>query len=61
MVGAISVPRLRVTDLDHSVTTAIWGIHPRGKPPESAAAEIARTVGRVVALRRSGVALASTR
>ena len=30
--------------LDHSCTTAVCGIHPKGKPPEAAAAEIARTV-----------------
>jgi ethanolamine ammonia-lyase large subunit len=45
-------------DLDHSVTTAICGIHRRGKPPELAAEEIARTVVRMLAERRSGVALA---
>jgi ethanolamine ammonia-lyase large subunit len=43
--------------LDHSATTAICGIHPRGKTPESAADEIARVVGRMLAERRSGVAL----
>ncbi len=45
-------------DLDHSVTTAICGIHRRGKPPELAAEEIARTLVRMLAERRSGVALA---
>jgi ethanolamine ammonia-lyase large subunit len=44
-------------DLDHSATTAICGIHPKGKPPEAAALEIARTVARVIEQRRSGVAL----
>ncbi len=44
-------------DLDHSCTTAVCGIHPRGKPPESAAAEIARTVQRMIEQRRSGIAL----
>jgi ethanolamine ammonia-lyase large subunit len=44
-------------DLDHSATTAICGIHPKGKPPQVAAAEIARTVARIVDQRRSGVAL----
>ena len=44
-------------DLDHSATTAICGIHPKGKPPQAAAAEIARTVARIVEQRRSGVAL----
>ncbi len=44
-------------DLDHSVTSAICGIHPKGKPPQAAAEEIARTVGRIMEQRRSGVAL----
>jgi ethanolamine ammonia-lyase small subunit len=43
--------------LDHSGTTAICGIHPRGKPPQVAASEIVATVGRILAQRRSGVAL----
>jgi ethanolamine ammonia-lyase large subunit len=43
--------------LDHSCTTAVCGIHPRGKPPESAATEIVRTVVRMLAQRRSGVLL----
>jgi ethanolamine ammonia-lyase large subunit len=43
-------------DLDHSQTTAICGIHPRGKPPEAAADEIGRAVGRILATKRSGVA-----
>jgi ethanolamine ammonia-lyase large subunit len=43
--------------LDHSWTTAVCGIHRQGKPPESAAAEIARTVQRMVEQRCSGVAL----
>jgi ethanolamine ammonia-lyase large subunit len=47
-------------DLDHSVTTAVCGIHPRGKRPEAAAAEIARTVARIMELRKSGVALATS-
>src|SRR6185369_4010018 len=46
-------------ELDHSLTTAVCGIHPRGKPPHEAAAEIAATVGRIVQLRKSGVALAA--
>ena len=45
-------------DLDHSATTAICGIHRRGKPPDQAAQEIVRTVARMLAERRSGVALA---
>jgi ethanolamine ammonia-lyase small subunit len=43
--------------LDHSATTAICGIHPKGKPPQSAATEIARTVARMFAQRASGVGL----
>jgi len=46
-------------ELPHSATTAVCGIHPRGKPPEAAVAEVARVVGRVVARRRSGVGLES--
>jgi ethanolamine ammonia-lyase small subunit len=44
-------------DLDHSATTAICGIHAKGKPPHVAAAEIARVVARMLEQRRSGVAL----
>ncbi|HEY3159144.1 MAG TPA: ethanolamine ammonia-lyase subunit EutB [Vicinamibacterales bacterium] len=44
-------------ELDHSATTAICGIHPKGKPPQAAAEEIARTVTRTLDQRRSGVAL----
>jgi ethanolamine ammonia-lyase small subunit len=43
--------------LDHSCTTAVCGIHPKGKRPGIAADEIAHTVGRIVEQRRSGVAL----
>ena len=43
--------------LDHSATTAICGIHPKGKPPHAAAEEIAGTVARIMEQRRSGVAL----
>jgi ethanolamine ammonia-lyase small subunit len=43
--------------LDHSATTAICGIHAKGKPPHIAAMEIARTVVRMFAQRTSGVAL----
>ena len=43
--------------LDHSHTTAVCGIHPRGKPPEAAAAEIGRAVRRIFEQRRSGVSL----
>jgi ethanolamine ammonia-lyase large subunit len=47
------------TSLDHSCTTAVCGIHPRGKPPEAAAAEIVGCVLRMFEERRSGVALGS--
>ena len=43
--------------LDHSATTAVCGIHSKGKPPTVAATEICRTVSRILALRTSGVAL----
>jgi ethanolamine ammonia-lyase large subunit len=42
--------------LDHSCTTAICGIHPRGKPPEAAGAEIARAVLQMLKSKHSGVA-----
>lgn len=42
---------------DHSWTTAVCGIHRRGKPPERAVEEIVRLVGRMFAERCSGVAL----
>ena len=42
---------------DHSWTTAVCGIHRRGKPPERASEEIARLVDRIFAQRCSGVAL----
>ena len=44
-------------ELDHAATTAICVIHPKGKPPQLAAAEIARTVARILDQSRSGVAL----
>ena len=44
-------------DLDHSATTAVCGIHPKGKPPAEAVAEIARLARRIVETKRSGVAL----
>ena len=43
--------------LDHSATNAICGIHPRGKPIDQAASEIARTVRRIQEQRCSGVGL----
>jgi ethanolamine ammonia-lyase small subunit len=43
--------------LDHSCTTAVCGIHPKGKRPEAAAVEIAGVVKRILEQRRSGVGL----
>jgi ethanolamine ammonia-lyase large subunit len=48
-------------DLDHSATTAICGIHPRGKSADVAIADITRVVARIVEQRRSGVALETSR
>jgi ethanolamine ammonia-lyase large subunit len=45
--------------LDHAATTAVCGVHPRGKPPEAASEEVARIVSRVSEHKRSGVALTS--
>ncbi len=45
--------------LDHSWTTAVCGIHRRGKPPDVAVDEIARAVSRMLEKRCSGVALQS--
>lgn len=42
---------------DHSLTTAVCGIHRRGKPPERAVDEVARLVERMFAERCSGVPL----
>ena len=42
---------------EHSWTTAVCGIHHRGKRPEAAAEEISRLVGRVFEQRCSGVVL----
>ena len=44
-------------DFDHSWTTAVCGIHRRGKSPERAVEEIARLVERMFVERCSGVAL----
>jgi ethanolamine ammonia-lyase large subunit len=44
-------------ELDHAATTAICGIHPRGKPAQAAVAEIVRTIQRIVEQRASGVDL----
>jgi len=48
-------------DLDHAETTAVCGIHPRGRPPAAAVAEIATLVRRMLDRRASGVALAGVR
>ena len=48
-------------DLDHSETTAVCGIHPRGKPPAAAVAETAILVRRMLDRRASGVRLGSDR
>jgi ethanolamine ammonia-lyase small subunit len=45
------------SDLDHACTSAVCGIHPRGKPPTAAADEIAGLVRRILDEHRSGVAL----
>jgi ethanolamine ammonia-lyase large subunit len=45
--------------MDHACTTAVCGIHPKGKPPEAAAAEISRIVRQILDQRRSGVSLAT--
>ena len=42
-------------DLDHAETNAVCGIHPRGKPPAAAVAEIATLVRRMLDHRTSGV------
>ena len=42
---------------DHSWTTAVCGIHRRGKTPERAVEEIVRLVDQMFAERRSGIAL----
>jgi ethanolamine ammonia-lyase large subunit len=58
--GLDAAGRLRWSPgLDHSCTTAVCGIHPRGKRPEAAAEEILRCVLGIFERRRSGVALGS--
>jgi ethanolamine ammonia-lyase large subunit len=44
------------TRLDHACTTAVCGIHPRGKRPDAAVEEIVRCVVRIFEEGRSGVA-----
>ena len=43
--------------VDHSSTTAVCGIHPRGKRPENAVTEIANLANRMFEQRCSGVML----
>ena len=43
--------------LDHACTTAICGIHPSGKTPETAAIEVARVVSHALKERQSGIDL----
>ena len=45
------------SDVDHSWTTAVCGIHRKAKHPETAAVEIAALVNRMFDVRGSGVAL----
>jgi ethanolamine ammonia-lyase large subunit len=49
------------SQMDHSWTTAICGIHSRGKEPSIAAEEIARAARRILDERRSGIELAQRR
>ena len=46
-------------DLPHSATTAVCGIHRKGKPIDAAVAEVSSVVARIFRDRRSGVALES--
>jgi ethanolamine ammonia-lyase large subunit len=56
--GRDATGRLRWSPyLDHSSTTAVCGIHHRGKPPDVAVDEIARVVDRMLETGRSGVSL----
>ncbi len=43
--------------MDHAFTTAVCGIHPQGKTPDSAVEEILKSIKRMFELRCSGVAL----
>jgi ethanolamine ammonia-lyase small subunit len=46
-------------DMPHSMTSAVCGIHRKGKPPDAAVAEVAGLVARMFKERRSGVSLES--
>jgi ethanolamine ammonia-lyase small subunit len=48
-------------DLPHSATTAVCGIHRKGKEIEAAVAEVSAVVARIFRHRCSGVALGSER
>ena len=55
--GRDAAGRLRwSTELDHACTTAVCGIHPRGKRPEAAADEVVACVAKMFVEGRSGVA-----
>jgi ethanolamine ammonia-lyase large subunit len=45
------------SDMNHSWTTAVCGVHPHGRPPPAAVDAIATSVRRMLEERRSGVAL----
>jgi ethanolamine ammonia-lyase small subunit len=42
-------------DMPHSMTSAVCGIHRKGRPVDAAVAEVARVVARIFKERRSGV------
>jgi ethanolamine ammonia-lyase large subunit len=44
-------------DMDHSLTTAVCGIHPQGKTPASAVDEILRIIAKAIEMRGTGVRL----
>jgi ethanolamine ammonia-lyase small subunit len=46
-------------EMPHSMTTAVCGIHRKGKPIDAAVAEVSSVVARIFKERRSGVALDS--
>jgi len=46
-------------DMPHSMTSAVCGIHRKGKPPDAAVAEVTSLVARMFKERRSGVSLDS--
>jgi ethanolamine ammonia-lyase large subunit len=58
--GRDAAGRLRWSPgLDHACTTAVCGIHPKGKRPDAAVEEIVGCVVRILEERRSGVSLGS--